>query len=226
MHPHLRAVLVAFALVLVPQIASAGPISWSYTGSVTGDGGDPNLLYLGPQTRPDAFSPDGFRHGNIFGSLATSNGSGTFTGSAQFQLGGLVNGSVNVLWLDSDPQPSAPFSNNFVADLAIVDTASGARGDFRINGTGDLNGDPMLASYTLRVLLDPNFTQQQVLGNNLYQVQFSTETTSTGAWVAADVTVTSATPEPGTFALAGLGIGAFGLLRLRRRSPSLSNVPC
>ncbi len=216
MHQLFRPVFVATALALSPLIASAGPISWNYTGTVTGN--KSGTYDYGPTARPDSTSPTGLRYGEVVGQVGTVNGSGAHTDAARLELGGLLDGTVWTQWHDTGRRmASDALSDQVLADLTITDAASGAQGHFWVTGTGDLTGDPMLSAYQLSLLIDGNANQERTIGGNRYRVHFDTEVTASGAMVVADVSVASATPEPGTLALAALGFSALGIIRLRRR---------
>jgi hypothetical protein len=216
-----RAAWAAFLVtLLIPQFASAGPIGWGYTARFEGDE-NPDLIYLGTHARPDATEPDGFRHGIIYGTLITPNGSGAYSGPARFRIGQLSNSGVGVLWYDGGSPPPGGLSIGFRADLAVRDTATGQTGVFTVYGSGGITNDPMMSSFAVSLSLDGNADQEQVIGGSRYRVHFdAVADPDGGAGVVADVQPVAATPEPGTLALAGLGLGVIGSRLRRKRSRS------
>jgi hypothetical protein len=206
---------VAAALLAFPSLAAAGPIQWDYRANVTGEDGGP-YFYLGLHARPDSEEPGGIRTGDILGRPRTDNPSGSASGSQSIPIATLSD--INVVWNDV-PFQRGPTPDHFRVDFTITDRASGESGTVTAYGAGEIQSDPMLFDFVLWWHVFEWSDQELTLGGNRYQIHFTTPPELGDApTLSADVTVgpAAATPEPGTFALAGLGLGAvFARRRLR-----------
>lgn len=118
---------------------------------------------------------------------------------------------------DSAPPSDPAQSNKVQFTVWVTDVASGE--------TGHLSFD--LAAFLLTGLPDSDHSELAFggetsgtlfLGANRYDLEIKTGDSDSNTWVYANLEVapTAATPEPGTFALVALGLGAVGL-RIRKK---------
>jgi hypothetical protein len=209
MHRTLRAALATLALLALPQFAAAGPIEWGYLASFDPDGG--GRLGLGRTV----VGPDGVLE--IVASLRGEDLEAPGFGSQRIRIGSLLD--IDVTTDDGFQMPSR---QQFVSDLTITDFASGESGKVTVFGTGKYLGDDLLLDRRVMLELGAGSDRRELtLGGNRYDIAYSIvqgedDRIST---LVADVTVspTAATPEPGTLALAGLGLCGLGLVRRLRR---------
>jgi hypothetical protein len=201
-------------LVLLPQLAAAGPIEWDF--SVTSRTDPPGEhVYLGEYQLN--FGPgDPVTVYVLTG--RTGGASGSLSGSVSDMV---VGGTGKQDWeYVHTPPESRPTEYEFRFD--ITDRASGESGSavYTIRPSFS-HGFPDTHYGEVSIRLDEQATFN--LGGNRYDLALHTHEDETGALILADVTVTpgAATPEPGTLALAGVGLGAAGLVRrLRRPHPT------
>lgn len=207
-----RACLSALALVSIAAgTASAGPIEWGYLVTFAPDG--EGVLLLGGIATPDG--PRDFVSG-----LEPANLEGSVSNSLQLHIGSLRGASVFVADLLND---GIRARQQFVSDLTITDTASGESGKVTVFGRGAYLGDNQLQDpRVLLELLEQSRSRELTLGGNRYQIEYSIvqNVDDRNSTLVAEVSVApaAATPEPGTLALAGLGLGAVGLVRRLRQT--------
>jgi hypothetical protein len=225
---------LAAALLLVGP-AAAEPIPWTYTPAFAGNLGS-QYVTTGFGARLDPFEPDGLRHYQGYTKLTAAPGGG-HAGSAVVTVGAVAHGEF--YWTGADaPPPAFPVDPNFVAAITITDTASGQSGTVSVIGTATSQdswlGAPADANLpdAGQMWGDASWVQDLTLGGNRYRVAFGERKTNPrdggpflgGTWdaldVVADVRVVPDVhaPEPGTLALAGIGlVGLVGLIGVRRR---------
>jgi hypothetical protein len=194
----LRAPAVGVVLLLLPQVAAAGPLTWGYR-----------------VTDPD--------NGNAL--IAEQSGLTETT----FLVGNLLSVGPQ----SGVPQP--PDVGNTVIErnraegrVAIIDEASGQSSEFTIwaeyyrqyEVMPDGSHNPIAEGYTFGpTWFGQNWWEapfRATLGENVYEA-YSTEPGSLRVFVTDAPDGPVATPEPGTLALAGLGLGLVGLRRFRRQ---------
>jgi hypothetical protein len=193
----LRAPLVGAALLLLPQFAAAGPLTWGYR-----------------VTDPD--------NGN--GLIAEQSG--------LTETNVLVGNLLSVGPQSGVPQPPTVGStvierNRAEGRVTIIDGESGQSGEFTIwaeyywqyEVMPDGSHNPIAEGYTFGpTWFGQNWwegTFRATLGEYSYEA-YSTEPGSLRVFVTDAPDGPVATPEPGTLALTGVGLGLAGL-RLRRR---------
>lgn len=199
------------ALLLAPQFAAAGPIEWSFRADP-----DPSMYWgivsIGTYqaTGPEGERTTYYAYANTpEGLMGVGHDSMT-----DVRVGVLSKQAYN---LYTSPPPGANTANPFTWNVWLTDAQSGETGVASFQITASLlTGMPDLSNS--EVALSGSGGGAFRLGNNDYSVRFSTGESETGLWVLADVSAapTATTPEPGTLALAGVGLAAVGL-RLRRR---------
>jgi hypothetical protein len=195
--------------------AAAGAIQWEYSSQLTRVGNAYGMLP--GMVADDLIGTGGSIHEDDFSRLVAAD-PGVAWGWRTVQVGAIVPAGLRL-----DPLTGAP--NTFRLDLTIRDRASGQTGTLTFNGHawediqfGGWNESLMLSRH-VHTILSTTGEQDLTLGGNTYHVSvWALDHQSGNSFLEADVTVgaTNATPEPGTLALAGLGIGLVGV-RLRRR---------
>jgi hypothetical protein len=188
MHRTIRAAIAAFALLVLPQLASAGPIQWGYRAV------DPNGTVLAEKTGltdlfwSDFFLPDPLTHGVVVPDPIPNNNIRTDIkrSEATVTITDETSGETGTFWLYSD-----------------------YRWQYEIKADGSL--EPIHEGQTGGPY--PDYTNL-VLGGNTYSLrapggEFMAQVTPTPV-------PTAVTPEPGTLVLAMCGLGALSW-RIRRR---------
>lgn len=216
-HPVLTPWAVAVVL-LAPAAASAGPIAWEVSA---------RLARVGPATGPYAFmlTDDLIGGGNTiheqtFARLA-SDGPHAGWGWQTFRVGSLFPDGPRF-----DPLHGAP--GTFVLALTLTDRAGRQTGVATFTGVGwenlgqDYDHIGSLLSRRAGAEMTGDTEQTLTVGGTSYQVGVRAENRDGVVGFFADVRAgdVAVTPEPGTLALAGLGLG---LLAARRRAVSSSS---
>jgi hypothetical protein len=206
-----RGAAALLTLILLPQLASAGPIEWDFRiTSRTDPPGD--RVYLGEyQLR---FGPSDPQSVYVF-TGRPAGGSGSTSGSVTNMV---VAGTGKQDWEFTTRPGGGPTEFEFRFD--ITDRASGESGSavYTVRPSFS-NGFPDTYYGEVSIWIDEQATFD--LGGNRYDLVLRTIEDASSHFIMADVTVTpsATTPEPGTLALAGVGlaplIGAF-VRRLRR----------
>ncbi len=223
MHRTLRAAL-ATALFALPQLASAGPIEWNSRATVTGanggwalDAGAATLFDYDPTTGSDLGPFYFYLVAPLPGALTTP----PQTGNVSRMRVAVLSNSDGLQFIEaSEAPPPGGIDPAFVLSFALTDTASGESGTVTFDGrvsasTGNFIGMP----YLMSVSVDEG-DQVLTLGGNRYTVSMHRGPSETAEWIEADVSALAAAPEPGTLALAALGLCALGVVRrARRRTP-------
>lgn len=216
--PRIRliALLVLFA---VPQLAHAEPYTpptllASYTTTLVFAPGQ-DALYTGVHgyyddmtgTMTDVFS---------YAHLPTAIDGFIDSQSSEIRFAGQSKESY--YFTGSAPIPGSPNDTDaFLVKFTLTDLASGQSGELQFPAVAVLNSalpaelrgeSNLYAGYS-------SSASALVLGANRYEFRFHGGDTDSNAWLFADVSVTAATPEPGTMAMAGMGI--ISLFGLRRR---------
>jgi hypothetical protein len=206
-----RVYVSALALVLsAAGTASAGPIEWGYLAYI-GPGGGEGRLRLGTIAGPGGDQ-------EVAASLRGEDLEAPGFGSQRIRIASLLDMDVTT----DGPGPLYPHRDQFTSDLTITDFASGESGQVSIFGTGKYFGDDLLLDrrVMLELLGGDDGRRELTLGGNRYGIAYSVVQGADDriSTLVADVTVTSATPEPGTLALAGVGFAAVLGRRLCRKS--------
>lgn len=207
----LASAVVGLSLLVTPQLASAGPIGWSYQTSIIASP-DHGRLYAGSDVY---YLPDESGTMTLYGFVELPYVfSGSETGSvSNVRLAGVSKAAYE--YRDEPPGPNG--LDAVYLRVEVTDTASGqtASADLYLSAylLSALPGEIRAEAY-INARGDLSF----VLGENRYDIAVTDGYTESGSWISASVTVTpAATPEPGTLALAGLGLAAVGAIRSRRR---------
>lgn len=208
-----QAAIATCAFLVFPQFASAGAVPWSYSTSIVGVNGNFNLNLGVHQFIID----DGTTASGPFDFYVTQplpqafNAPLSFDGSAtEIRLATMSNhGGTEV----SQTPPTVAADDMFKLTMTIY--GSGLQ-----VATFDFYGRvQLLAGSTLS---DPMYLEivgdghaHTTLNGSHFDIRVYGGNTDTGTQFLADVTVTTGTPEPGTLALAAIGLGAIGF-RFRR----------
>lgn len=215
----MRRCVALFALLLVPQLVSAGPIEWTYSARLRTAGGT-ELLDLGTVTL--GHYSEGMGHGEWITDEYTltlpqpeQTATGTGTGRQVFPIFSFGSG------LRVHPVAEAPAADReFLLDFTLTDTASGASGTIAYTGTA--GASVLNERDNLRPLFSAGVDQESaelMLGGRRYRI--TTERSLPGdieesaqLWFTVDAV--QETPEPGTLLLAAVGLGAVGVRRMRK----------
>ena len=189
MHRTLRAALATVALLALPQFATAGPIQWGYRATSTVLGDEGTVLRDVTGITETAYGDYFWRDPLQFGAHLPDPNPDNSLHTDIWRQQALVTVTDELLGR----------SVNFMMTLDYVR-------QYEINPDGSL--EPIYEGYTGDPWPEPlSFT----LGANRYSVR------SPGGEFAVSVEPGVVTPEPGTFALAGLGLCALGAVRRVRK---------
>jgi hypothetical protein len=196
---------VALGLLLLIQTgAHADLIHWTYSWS----------------NSPTSVLPD----------VPSSGGSVTLTNVGPTPVTGDTTIVATSIQTNHDPSPTSSPDNYthaaYSLQLSVTDS-SGASGSLTFKG--ELNGTVTASSSNLTNTFTNQTTQTLLLGDHLYTVTIGDFTkpgppgsTASGAISAQAVITVQTLPEPGTLALASVGVlGLVGTLWRRRRAPLL-----
>jgi hypothetical protein len=202
----------AVGLLLAATPAPAAEVPWTYTTTISA-GNSGLIMDLGHLDLPDATTGVILRH-YYYAQLSHPNPTGGFDGPATWRVVGFGLGDVSDSLV---PRHGLDATNDMQITVSIRDAASGQEGGittYSFVGISFDNNTGSLYPY-IGANLDPH---PLVLGDNRYIVGFNYDQNGQEAWFTASVKVqpASQTPEPGTLALAGIGMGAFGLAARRR----------
>lgn len=211
------AALACGALVGLGGTASAGPIPEPIQWSMRSDPDYSrfgNEFYFGASERPRAEPGGGYELVHLYGAMPE----GLLPVGAGSQDNILLAAhSKNAYRYDSAP-PSNPAATNTVPyTVWVTDAASGETGFLQFDLTAFyLTGLPT-TDYG-EVVFGGSGGGTLVLGGNRYTLDVNTGDGDEGTYITANLSVApaAATPEPGTLALAALGLGAVFARRLRR----------
>lgn len=204
-------------LLLTPVIASAGPIGWTY--GVQTSALDGSHVYFGTeyQTTVDPVTGTEVRTPYLMVGNIDRWATGSGTGSQTLRLGSF------------GPNDLAPFPTNdpwaitrpgsYELQVTLTDTVSNESATLNYFVQGFSDGYFQTGTGVVTLSLEDR-TDTLVLGGNRYTVHPTVSNSESAASLDLQVGVTSATPEPGAFALAGFGLATCGVWRRRRSIPS------
>jgi hypothetical protein len=222
------------ALLLAPSLAPAEPIGWSYTVKLEGDDGGPyahfgtatHYWYI-PPTFPGEQGQEGQTDYQMIANVrASSEGHlfGSAVGLAYVDGAGLYITSLgvgDVRAYDLGDEWASGVSPTFWFRVRVTDDASAESRDLSYRASGGASGYFLTGHGATSVHIEDR-TDTFTLGENRYTVRPRVRSSESAEHVELDVEVgpAAATPEPGTLALAGVGLaplmGAFAR-RFRRR---------
>ena len=194
------------AVLLGTSPLSAGPIGWTYSTNFSASL-QPSVPYIYVSDIGPGVGNSSVLEAALF-SIPSGPG-GQFVALGHFEPR---------LYNPSQAPPT--YTTTFELDATITDSASGKSGVISLLGFGQTSVTPSWTPGPLSLELFSTGPLSLVLGNNRYDMRVNTTSAMMGGNgdVIGAVTITPvATPEPATFALAGVGlVAAFGA-RLRRR---------
>lgn len=191
---------------------AAEPIEWEYRVTVSSvTGGD--RLFLGSHLHD---GPDGMEPLYATASLpAASPTAGVLSGS---QTGLRLAGMSKQDFMFTGDPAVAMSDSLYKVRVAVTDRASGRTGEAVLVGTPLFSTGLPLTLYG-GVTLGGQSESTLILGDNRYDVRITGSESESNAWLTANVTVSPAadSPEPGTLALAAVGVAAMGAWKRKRR---------
>lgn len=213
MPTHSRFSLVSLLAFVLPTAALAGPIEWTYTSTFHA-AGQPNMpsVYVGAggSGAGGSYMISAALQGLTELGYPSNPGSGPYISVGHFE-----HSTVNAA-----NQMPPTLEQNFELRVAITDTASGESGAAVWTGffTSTFT-DGWPPNELVLNLTSPSY-QRLMLGATRYELDLNSTYAIYGG--NGDVTAyvqmsPASTPEPGTLALAGIGLfGVFGLRRWRK----------
>jgi MYXO-CTERM domain-containing protein len=197
--------------------AAAGPLKWSYTAeSVAAAGG--NWAHFGTDTQTTFDPVTSVETQTQFQMIADI---GAFTAGDHDGSGSIPVVSIGPDRLQPYAMDDAWASNRppaFRIDVTITDVESGASHQLLYPVAGVSNGYFETGSFVVG-LITVHRTDEFDLGGNHYSVRPRLRPTESANRIELDVTISEAnqTPEPGTMALAVVGLVGIAAVRFRRR---------
>lgn len=221
-----RLLLTVVSVVSVLASASAGPIPWMYSATIRpADGADG--IFLGHETfweyDPVAQSEKGTTY-NVLSNVTKTgySTSGTETPVITSQT---PNNSVSLFdfgygaWTTTLQLPAdQTFAmNKFTLDYAFADGDSQSE-TYHGSVEGSISASGIFTSGTGNFWIGLNHTDTVQLGNRKAKVRFWGSNNESHSTIFMDVTDVVETPEPGTLALAGIGLAGLAGFKLRRKA--------
>ena len=108
---------------------------------------------------------------------------------------------------------------HFVVKVTILDESSGHAADLEYTASGSSNGFFLSGMGVVNLDVESRIHMFE-LGRNRYTIQARVRESESTAHIELDIEATHHNPEPGTLALAGLGLVGLATRRLRYRSAS------
>ena len=210
----MRLVGVAGVVLGLAGTAAAGPIGWSYSGVVEAPNGGP-WVHFGAEEK-DWYDPatgeSGVTPYQILGQIdATFSGSESGPGTARLASYDVTN--LHSYPIDDEWALNRP--NWFQVRLTIRDEVSGEWQELEYDATGASAGFFLTGTGVVNLSVDSRADVFH-LGDYTYTVQARVRESESAAHIELDVDMVH-NPEPGTLALAGMGLAGTLGWRVRRR---------
>jgi hypothetical protein len=207
----------ALAILLAPQLVTAGPIGWGYSADITA-GNNGQWVSFGVEyqnTRNPATGEESSTPYQLLANIARVNW-GPRSGSGTVRVGSFGPADIQPYPMDDPWALARP--GVFTLQFDLTDSASGQTRSLSYGVMGMSHGYFTTGTGVVSLIPDER-SDTFVLGGNRYTVRPVARESESAAYLDLDVEVgpAVANPEPGTLALAGLGLAAVGLVRVRRR---------
>jgi hypothetical protein len=217
MFSSLRVALIGAVLTLLVHTptASAGPIPWSYQGTIEAINSGPYVQFgvedqpwFDPATGGAVVTPY-----QILGRIDATF-SGTASGQATIHAAAYDVTRLEAFPIDDEWALNRP--NRFQVRVTILDETSDQARDLVYVGQGSSSGFFLSGTGVVNLSLESRMDVFE-LGKYRYSVEARVRDSESAAHIELDVGVVRHNPEPGTLALAGIGLFGLGILRRFRK---------
>ena len=211
----LGAVLV---LTMLVSTATGGPIRWEYSGTVEATNGGP-FAHFGVEDKHWFDATTGTEEVTPHQILARIDAtfSGAATGDETIHAAALDASRLEAFPIDDGWALNRP--NHFLVKVTILDEASGQAADLEYTASGTSSGFFLSGTGVINLAVDSRINTLE-LGRNRYTILARIRESESAAHIELDIEATHHNPEPGTLALAVMGLAGLVTRRLRYRSGS------